>query len=262
MVASYPDVIPSFTVKVDNTDINWAADVNRLQDEIRAIAEELGTVPKASFANVAARLQHLQNTKSDVGHHHDERYVTRSLITSKGALLVGSAAGTAIELQPGTDGQVPVADSVQPGGIRWRTLTHADLPDLSGDHHTQYLNSARHAATDHSPLLSVTSIRDLGDVSDTAPSVGHILSWTGSEYSPGPMPAHNALSGLTTGNPHTQYAQKGSAETITGAWAFSGTHPLVNNQPIVVGMNGTTRIFVRSTTPTGSVSEGDLWFVP
>ncbi|MEM1684352.1 MAG: DUF2793 domain-containing protein [Nanopusillaceae archaeon] len=43
--------------------------------------------------------------------------------TAKGQILVGTGEGTYTALAPGADGQVLVADSSQPAGVRWETFT-------------------------------------------------------------------------------------------------------------------------------------------
>jgi hypothetical protein len=56
MAPKYPNVLPSFTTKVDYVDDAQAADMNDVQNEVVAVATELGTNPKGTFASVAARL--------------------------------------------------------------------------------------------------------------------------------------------------------------------------------------------------------------
>lgn len=296
MSAAYPSVIPSFTTKVDQTDINWANDVNRLQDEVVALARELGTTPKAGFVNVAARLQHLQTTKSDVGHTHDARYVRRILATSKGAMVVASGENDFETLEVGTPGQVPTADPTQTTGVRWATITHSSLPGLANDDHPQYLNEARHNALSHEGVFSSRSIHDLGDVDDGGgPSSGDVLRWDGTHYVPGSdgvVSSHGGLTGLenddhpqylnedrhddaalhnaigishtsltdmSSGNPHPQYPRKTASETVSGEWEFTG-HPLVNGNRVAAMMDGGRRIYIRASAPSGTVSNGDIWF--
>jgi hypothetical protein len=52
---AYPTSLDSFTHKVNDFDTFMAEDVNELQDAIEAIEAELGTTPKGSSADVAAR---------------------------------------------------------------------------------------------------------------------------------------------------------------------------------------------------------------
>lgn len=298
MVAAYPNTIPSFTTKIDNIDVNWASDVNRLQSEVAALALELGIVPKAGFASVAARLEHLQQTKSDVGHGHDERYIRRSLATHKGMLVASSGPGNFVGLSPGQSGQALVSDGSQEAGVRWHLIRHDDLPGLGNDDHPQYLTTGRHNALDHIGVFHARSIRDLGDVANTSPQVGAVLKWNGFLYSPGPESdtsahgslsglanddhpqyltsarhhnrathdaiglTHNSLTGLTAGHPHTQYPRKDSTETLTGAWNWSGVRPTVVGDPVVTNADGGRKIFVRSATPTSGVIDGDIWIRP
>lgn len=42
-----------------------------------------------------------------------------SVFTVQGSLLVGTGAGTYVELTPGTDGDVLTADSAEPSGLKW-----------------------------------------------------------------------------------------------------------------------------------------------
>lgn len=52
----------------------------------------------------------------------DGRYVLASMVAAKGDLIVGTGAGTVARLAAGTDGQQPVADSSQAGGLAYRTI--------------------------------------------------------------------------------------------------------------------------------------------
>lgn len=138
MPASYPSSIPSFTTKIDNTDVNFAADINRVQDEIRAISEELGVLPKGSFGTVRERMEGLLTGKSDADHNHDQRYWRRTLVTSKGQVLVGTSDGNVEAVASPPDNRVFLSDTSAPTGTTWGSLTHALFSDLSGDHYSQY----------------------------------------------------------------------------------------------------------------------------
>lgn len=138
MPASYPGSIPSFTTKVDQVDINWAADINRLQDEIREIARELGTSVSGSHEHVRARLQHLQSSKSDVGHTHDARYWQRSLITAKGQILAGTGSNNLQAISAPPSDRVLISDTSVSTGMAWGELTHDLFSDVGGDHYEQY----------------------------------------------------------------------------------------------------------------------------
>ena len=297
MASAYPNTIPSFTTKVDQTDVNWANDINRLQDEVVALSSELGTTPSTpNFATVAARLSHLQTSKSDVGHDHDSRYVRRNLATSKGMVVVSTGADAFTAVSAGSNGQSLIADDTQASGVRWQTISHGGIPGLANDDHPHYLNVERHSGLGHEGVFEGRSIRDLGDVADSAPTVGYVLKWSGSEYTPQPDDdtkehgnqgglgnddhtqylnegrhhnralhdaigiTHNSLTGLTSGHPHTQYPRKASAETVSATWNFT-SRPNVSGDPVVSGADSTRRIFIRSTAPSSPLA-GDVWFRP
>lgn len=239
MAASYPGVLPSFTTKADNVDINWAADINRLQDEVVALATELGVEPSAGFSDVGERLDHLQTTKSDVGHRHDERYVQRAGFNAKGDLLAGTSDHNSSTLSAGSSGQMLISDPLQTVGMRWKTPHHGDLTGKSNDDHPQYLTDNRHAEIDHNIPP------------DRGPYPTAVDFW------------HNNLRGLEYGNGHPQYARRAKAETITGHWNFEGTWPTIAGFPLVLGRDGTERIFVRSSAPSGVAhGPGDIWIRP
>jgi len=71
MTATFPNDIASFTQKRDNQDVNYAADINRLQDEIVAIESVLGSLinevqddetnDRTKFKNLGDRLKWLQS---------------------------------------------------------------------------------------------------------------------------------------------------------------------------------------------------------
>lgn len=138
MSASYPGSIPNFTEKVDQEDINFAAHVNRLQDETTAITRELGLLPKGSYDSVRKRLDQLDSGKASSTHTHDDRYWRRNLVTSKGQILVGKESGVVEALSAPTNNRVLIGDTGMPTGVRWGQLTHSMFSDLGGDHYSQY----------------------------------------------------------------------------------------------------------------------------
>ena len=59
----YPAAIPSeedFTIIFDDLDMYWAKYHNQYNKEIRAMMEELGLLPKGTYASVRARLDDLE----------------------------------------------------------------------------------------------------------------------------------------------------------------------------------------------------------
>lgn len=87
---------------------------------------------------------------------------------------------------------------------------HGALTGLADDDHTQYFNTTRHDAHDHTTALATANIGDLANVSSAVPSSGQALSWTGSEWAPatisggGGATDHGALTGLGDDD-HAQY---------------------------------------------------------
>lgn len=83
--SSWPGTVPTYTDKVDNTDVVYAAHPNQLQADVRAIALNLGTNPHTStsvtatdsfnpvsnaYATVSARLANIE--KGVVGDSHSQ----------------------------------------------------------------------------------------------------------------------------------------------------------------------------------------------
>lgn len=150
MAASYPTSVKTFTTKVDVTDVNYAAHVNDLQDEVRAIELELGTLPKGGFSDVKARIANLETTKlntSDIGtiSHNalanltvgdpHTQYALRSLWSAKGTLMSASAAGTLQALGVGANNTILEADSTQATGLKWGTAPiKVSVGTTAGDH--------------------------------------------------------------------------------------------------------------------------------
>lgn len=62
MATTYPGAADTFTAKIDNTDIVHAAEVNNLQDAVRALQITLGANPQTSNATVSARVTLLEST--------------------------------------------------------------------------------------------------------------------------------------------------------------------------------------------------------
>lgn len=59
---------------------------------------------------------------------------------------------------------------------------HGALTGLADDDHTQYLNTARHNALDHSTALGTAALTDLSDVTITSPEEYQTLEYDGTEW--------------------------------------------------------------------------------
>lgn len=67
------------------------------------------------------------NSSTDV----HTQYVGKSVLNAKGSLIAASAASTPANVAVGSNDTVLVADSTQTAGVKWATLTAAQIPTLS-----------------------------------------------------------------------------------------------------------------------------------
>lgn len=154
---------------VDQQDVNFAAHVNEIRDEVKAIAGELGTNPRGAQSTVKARLDNIESTKSSTTHTHDSAYVAKATLIAKGNILTATGAGVPAVLAPGGNGTVVMFDSAQPTGIKAKSLDHGDdIGGLGDDDHPHYYNAARHATADHSGIPGVPPYPFVGMVVDSA----------------------------------------------------------------------------------------------
>lgn len=72
---------------------------------------------------------------------------------------------------------------------------HGSMTGLGDDDHTQYFNSSRHDAHDHSTALNSASLNDLGDVTITSVATNQGLIWNGSAWVNSTIPLN--LDGLS-----------------------------------------------------------------
>jgi hypothetical protein len=67
------------------------------------------------------------------------------------------------------------------GGVTSTPVSdHGSLTGLADDDHTQYLNTARHDALDHSTAMGTVALDDLSDVTITSITNGDVLRWDSS----------------------------------------------------------------------------------
>lgn len=109
---------------------------NNLQIEaIKALESRVGIVGTSDVNSVGYRVLNHVHTGGDggaiahssltgltSGDPHTQ-YILKSIVTSKGDLLVATASGTLARLGPDTDGKVLTLDSTQTLGVRWATPT-------------------------------------------------------------------------------------------------------------------------------------------
>lgn len=121
--------------------------------------------------------------------------VVTGMVEQKGDLLVwDDSVSKWTRVGVGPDGYSFIADSAVPNvGVKWASPSVASHPVISsGDLHPEYLTPAEHTTTSHAGV-------------------------------PGIVVDHSALTGLTTGDPHSQYPALGQSETIAGMWMFDNT---------------------------------------
>jgi hypothetical protein len=84
-------------------------------DKRKQLSTAMGPHASAHYANGTDPI--------DVAYLADSgKNLLKNAFTAKGQILVGTGSGTYTALSVGTDGQVLVADSTQPGGVKWTTL--------------------------------------------------------------------------------------------------------------------------------------------
>ena len=158
---------------------------------------------------------------------------TKVTTDSKGRVTSGTSAslddlGDVIISGP-SNGQ-----ALQFNGTNWVNATpstgvtdHGLLTGLADDDHTQYLNTTRHDAHDHTTALSTASIDDLGDVSATTPSNGNILKYNGTIWalSTDSDTQYTAGSGLSLAGTSFSLAQQGATSGQVLKWNGSSWAP-------------------------------------
>lgn len=70
-MAAYPGTVRVWTTKVDLININYADDINQLQQEVTALETYVGLNPQGTFADASARMAWLEANKADLVHRHD-----------------------------------------------------------------------------------------------------------------------------------------------------------------------------------------------
>jgi hypothetical protein len=75
-MATFPAAVKTYTTKVDLVDINYAAHINDLQDEVIAVQATLGTNPQGGAATVKDRMAAVETGKANTSHTHDAGAIT------------------------------------------------------------------------------------------------------------------------------------------------------------------------------------------
>lgn len=154
---------------------------------------------------------------------------------------------------------------------------HGSMIGLGDDDHTQYFNSTRHDAHDHSTVLNSAVLADLGDVASNAPTTGQFLKWDGSAWIPDSIPTINSLddvgdvsaTGAATnsllvynGNTWVSTINPtiGGNLTVTGNLVVDGNTVTINTETITV--EDKTIELGTSVSPSNTTADGAGIIVP
>ncbi len=110
---------------------------------------------------------------------------------------------------------------------------HGSMVGLGDDDHTQYFNSTRHDAHDHSSVLNSAVLSDLGDVASNAPTTGQFLKWDGSAWIPDSIPTINNLDDV--GDVSATGASANSVLVYNGSAWVSTINPTIGGNLTVNG---------------------------
>ena len=110
---------------------------------------------------------------------------------------------------------------------------HGSMSGLADDDHTQYLNTTRHNALDHTTALGTASITDLGDVEITGATPDQFLKWDGSNWINANIPQINTLDDV--GDVSATGASANSVLVYNGSAWVSTIDPVIGGNLTVTG---------------------------
>jgi len=110
---------------------------------------------------------------------------------------------------------------------------HGSMSGLADDDHTQYLNTTRHDALDHTTALGSASITDLGDVAITGATPDQFLKWDGSNWINADIPQINTLDDV--GDVSATGASANSVLVYNGSAWVSTIDPVIGGNLTVSG---------------------------
>lgn len=116
---------------------------------------------------------------------------------------------------------------------------HGSMTGLADDDHTQYLNTDRHNALDHSTAMSTVVLDDISDVLATSPADGHFLKYISASaaWVPAAIPTINALDDI--GNVSASSATTGQILVYNGSeWVNQ------DNTSAVTDLDGGTELII------------------
>lgn len=126
-------------------------------------------------------------SQSSVTQHQAALTITESQISDLAHLTleeVQDNLGTSF-IVAGTDINITyddVANTLTINSTATGVTDHGALTGLGDDDHTQYLNTTRHDAHDHSTAMSSVVLDDISDVVETTITTGDVLRWNGTNW--------------------------------------------------------------------------------
>jgi len=167
--------------------------------------------------------EHVNDTSTDV----HSQYVLKSVADAKGDLLAATADNTVDNLAVGSDDTVLVADSGESFGIKWSTLTTAQVPTAGVN--TEAGTTYTFATSDAGKFVNFTAS---AAVTATVPTNASVAFPTGSlinilQLGAGEVTV-SAASGVTVSAPDSatklaaQYAAAQLLKTATDEWVLIG----------------------------------------
>lgn len=135
----------------------------------------------------------------------DGLWVPKSLVTAKGDLIVGTAAGEVMNKAVGTNGYALIADSTASGGVKWDAISGAPTGSAGGALDGTYPNPGIASSVAGNGLAETSNVLSVSFPASTS-------------YTP-------TLSNITQGNGTLSFAyqQYGKLVWVRGNWTFGST---------------------------------------
>ena len=178
--------------------------------------------------------------------------ISKTDISAKGAILVGTGAGTYSSQTVGTDGQVLTANSAQADGVEWTTLSA--LPSQTGNS-GKYLTTNGSAAS-WATVNATPALDDLTDVTITSSTTNDVVYYNGTTWVNKYVASIPTITNAQTGTTYTlvlgdagKIVEVGNASAITLTIPTNGSVAYPVGTQITILQTGAGQITV--TGPSG-----------